>query len=74
MGFSKISRIGRGVEAPLSQEQLELIQVDLDQVFLLLSNGITSEYISSGSIDSVYLTTMIKPETVQLVGKMTGPT
>ena len=74
MGFSKISRVGRGVETPLSQEQLELIQLDLDQVFFLLANGLTSEYISSGSIESSYLVSSIKPESEYLVGKMTGPT
>ncbi len=74
MGFSKISRVGRGVEAPLTQEQLELIQLDLDQVFFLLANGLTSEYISSDSIESSYLVSSIKPESEYLVGKMTGPT
>tara|TARA_R110000824_G_scaffold246105_1_gene435178 strand:- start:15303 stop:15527 length:225 start_codon:yes stop_codon:yes gene_type:complete len=74
MGFSKISRIGREVEAPLDQEQLELIQVDLDQVFLLLANGLTSEYIDTNATESEYLLGSIKSESECLVGKMSGPT
>ena len=74
MAISKFSRIGRGLEAPLDQHSLELLQQDIDRVYLLLANGIGTEYVSSSVVGSIYPTGSISTGTEYLVGKIEGPT
>jgi hypothetical protein len=73
MVFSKIARISREVQVPLDSFKLDLIHQDLDQVYLLLSNGLTSEYIR-GTLTSDYLSGSIEPEAEYLIGTVIGPT
>ena len=74
MAISKFSRIGRGIEAPLTQDALELLQQDIDRVYLLLANGLGTDYVTTSVIGSVFLTGSISTGTEYLVGKMEGPT
>ena len=74
MVFSKIARIGRSLQTPLDDFQLELLQQDIDELFLMFSNGISGEYIHNSSQTSDYLTGSIEPEEEYLVGTVIGPT
>ena len=74
MAISKFARIARNIPAPLDQENLELLQRDIDKVYLLLANGIGPEFVASTVVGLEYLTGSILTETEYLVGRMEGPT
>jgi hypothetical protein len=77
MVASRISRQGRGLVAPLDQFSLELLQQDIDAVYMLLINGISSDYMDRSflsGLDSEICSGSIRPQQEYLVGKMEGPT
>ena len=77
MVVRRISRQGQQLTAPLDQVSLELLQQDIDALYMLLANGIDADYIAPSflqDLDSEILSGSIHPESEYLVGRMEGPT
>ena len=77
MVIRRISRQGQQLTAPLDQFSLELLQQDIDAIYMLLANGIDPDYIAPAflqDLDSEILSGSIQPESEYLVGRMEGPT
>ena len=77
MVIRRISRQGQQLTAPLDQFSLELLQQDIDAIYMLLANGIDADYVAPAflqDLDSEILSGSIQPESEYLVGRMEGPT